>query len=554
MKRNILFVAVMLVVMVFAFAACNNDNDTAGGTPGDLAGGAATATGLPYDTEGEITVFMWSGSGVFLRDVGRVYIPAEEIFGQNDAAVAATARAFNQIFPNIQINVYSRADGPNSNDIPWAQYRANFEMEFGHFPDIFAVYDLIGDINAGLVADLTIFENDPMFQSFNPDIMSMMNVGGRQFALPQYMIPWGVFVNRSLAEAQNIDVPTPQWTIEQYMRFITNSSPNEWYGAMASPWSFVDSGTRDFLYLLANRGPNDPFVRLNTEAMRNLVAMMPAAIPHTVWPQNGLGNIAGEFMDENWWWGFRFFQTGRLLAHEGDPWMMGDLAHPDGSDHWGGAFMADWDIFPRPATNYMGNHVGMVLDPFAIRNYAMDDGNPELSPEEYQRLLIAWTFLSFMIGDTRAWEARANQMFNDGDSMGFASNDSFPLVTGQAFYDQMEFWYMSGRQRFADANLMPGFQYVLQLWEEGAVVAISDKTHPWHHEFEGTTRTIAFEWLHKYNPDVTGASDSEPHWVDMLFSRLPEWDVEINQRFADAWEEVHASIARFYPVQVRGGR
>lgn len=412
------------------------------------------------DKVGEVNVFMWYGRGTFLRDVGRVYIPAHELMGQNEAAVAASARAFNQLYPNIVINVYARSGGPDAYDIPWAQYRENFRMEFGHFPCIFATMNIIEDINLGVAADLTIFQDDPMFQAFNPEIMAMMNVGGRQFGIPQYLIPWGVFVNRSLAEAQNIDVPSPQWTIEEYMRFISHSSPNEFYGAMSPPWMFVDSGTQDYFYLMANRGPNDPFVRLNSQPMRNLLAMMPSAIPHSVWPQNSMGNVAAEFMDDNWWWGFRFFQAGRLLALEGDPWMMGDLAHPD-PEHWGAAMMSDWDIFPRPATNYQPNHVGMVLDPFAIYNFAMLDGNPELSEYEYHRLAVAWEFLKFMVGDTRAWEARSTQMFNDGDTLGFASNDSFPVVTGQAFYDQMELWYIGGRERFRDPVRMPGFQYVL---------------------------------------------------------------------------------------------
>jgi len=516
-----------------------------------LALGTDAIMSLPADTAGELTIMMWSGSGTFLRDVGRVYIPAAEIMGQNEAAVIATARAFNQIYPNIVINVYARADGPNDDYIPWHQYRLNFEMEFGHFPDIFAVYDLIGDITAGLVADITIFQDDIVFQAFNPAIMDMMNIGGRQWAVPQYIVPWGVFVNRSLADAQNLDMPSPQWTVDEYFRFIGNHSPNEWYGADAPPWVFADSGTRDFHYQLLHRHPGEPHVRLNSQATRDMLAMMPRATASTIWPQVALGNVADEFMD--WWWGPRWFQQGRSLTHVGDPWFMGDFANPN-PEHWFHAAFT-WDIFPRPATPHMGTHVGMVLDPMAIRNFALLDNDPNLSAYEYHRLAIAWEFVKFMNGDTRAWAARAAQYFQDDYGvMAPASNDSFPFVTGAAFYDQMEYWFRGGRELFRDPARMPGFHYVLEVWERGDIVANPDKVVPWYHEFEGTRRAIAYEWLRKYSADVTGAGEADPHWLDMVLARLPEWDAAINQRFDEAWAAFYSALDRMYPVQVRGGR
>jgi len=43
----------------------------------------------------------------------------------------------------------------------------------------------VGDVTKGLVADLSAFQNDPLYQTFNPAIMNMMNYYGFQGGLPQ---------------------------------------------------------------------------------------------------------------------------------------------------------------------------------------------------------------------------------------------------------------------------------------------------------------------------------------------------------------------------------
>ena len=540
---------IVLGLFALSLAACRREEEPV--DPVALIGGDGIFA-IPFDTVAELTVFMWSGSGEFLRDVGRREIAAEDIHGQNDANIISVARAFNRHFPNIIINVYARSGGPNADGIPWTLYRENIRLEHGQFPDIFAIYKLDTDVMMGMVADLSIFQDDPMYQAFNPAIMDMLRIDDRLFGLPAYLLPWGIYVNRSLADRENIDIPPINWTIDQFFQFANNSRPNDFYGGMSTLWVIADSGTPDFHWQLANRGPNDPFVRINSQATRNILAMLPAMNDHAIWPQNALGNIDGEFMGDGWWWGARFFALNRLLTLEGDPWMMGDMAH--GPDHWLGNVVADWDIFPRPATNYIGNHVGIVLDPMGIRNFAMDDGNPVLSPSEYADLAVAWEFLKFKVGDTRAWEERSRQQFNDGDTWGAAANDSFPVVTGQAFYDQMELWFTGHRSVFQDANRFPGFHRVMELLLAGEFARFSDKSTPWFYEFEGTQRRILEEWIRKYAAENAGASDLDPHWIDELFARLPDWEVQFNQRFEQAFADLAEAVARFYPIQQRGGR
>ncbi len=504
----------------------------------------AAPSGLPTDIEGEITIMLWSGDNTYMEDIGRRTIAVEDLRGQNQAAAYAVAQEFNKIYPNVKINIFAKADGPDDENGTWAQHRENFRAEYGRYPDIWAATDIPGDIARGLITDLSLFADDPMYKSFNPAIMDLMNYEGFQAGLPQYLLPWGVFVNKSLAEDNNLDVPRPNWTIQDFTNFIRQADMRNFYGAMAPPLSFIETGTESIRYMMNNR-TSGSYVDLNSSQVRNLVDYLPIWARYSVWPQFEAGNIPGEVMDENWWWSYKFFLEGKLLTLDGDPWMMGDAAHPD-PNHWGRVKSADWDIYPRPATAYRPNTVGVVLDPMVVYNYA--EGRPTMTEAEKEKARLAYTFMAFWVGDTRSWEARANQMFTDGETIKTSLNDSLPFVADEAtFNKQMEIWFSTEtHQRFQDPNRMPGFHAVLDIWRKGQIWDVSDKSYPWFHDFEGDRRPNLFEWMNIGNADITGAGWNDPNLADVIKSRLADWNRNINQNFERSAAELQTGLQRFY--------
>ena len=515
--------------------------------------GLAACKGKKVSTNvvAELTVMMWSGDNEYYPDIGSMNLTSDDLTAQNVAAAYATAKEFKKLYPNVKINFFAKSEGNNDGG-PWEQHRENFRMQYGVYPDMYAADDVVGDMQRGLIADLSIFKDDPMYKSFNPQVMEMMNFEGRQFAIPQYLIPWGVFINKSLAEANNIDVPDPDWNFTEYTRFIGHSRPNEFYGSMGNydiDVKLIDTGTKDFRYMLVNRKSGEQFVNVNSDATRSLLRSFAQWRRNSVWANRDLGLVSDEFMDANWWWSYKFFLEGKLLTLTGDPWMMGDAAHPN-PDHWGSIKAADWDIYPRPATDYVGPTVGVVLDPFVIRNYAMDDGNPALSSDEEAKLRIAWEFAKFWCGDTRAIEARAKQLFRDGETYKSCLNDSLPMVTGPEFNKQMDIWYTPEiHQRFKDKNKMPGFHYILELWEKGQFWDISDKCYPWYYDFEGSRRTIIYEWENAWNPDIVGAVSTDPNWLDQVYARLAQWNTAFNQRWETEVQKLQESLNKYYPTK-----
>lgn len=499
---------------------------------------------LDTEVSGELTIMLWSGDGSFMEDIGHKDLSPEEVGGQNQAAAYATAKAFNEIYPNVKINVFAKVGGPHDNDTSWDQERENFKAEHGHYPDIFATTDLMGDLSRGVVADLSVFENDPLYKSFNPAIMEMMNFSGVQGALPQYLLPWGVYVNRSLAEDNNLDVPEVDWDLKDYTNFVRQANNEEFFGAMDLPRNFIVTGTNS----VANAMRNDEPVDFNTDAVKEIIDEMAVWADYAVWEQNNLGNIPAEYMDASWWWGFKFFIDNKLLTLEGDPWMMGDAAHTN-PEHWGRAQASDWDIYPRPATSEVGNTVGVVLDPMSIYNYALEDGNPELSDEEYAKLQLAYTFTSFWVGDSRAIQARADQMWLDGEALKTSLNDSLPLVTGEEFDTQMDIWYQTEtHSRFADADAMPGFHEILRLWNAGEIWDVSDKAAPWNVFIDGASVQTMNEMLSMTNPDIAGAAPTDSNWADNVKAQLGEWTDMANTRIEQAKTDLVAGLAEYYGV------
>lgn len=566
MKNKVLSLLIVLTLTMSMLAACsgggttdepttNTTETTTGETTTEntatetadetSAEPEVTYEALDTSVEGELTVMLWSGDGSYMEDIGHKELLPEELGGQNQAAAYAVARAFNEVYPNVKINVFAKADGPDDENGSWAQHRENFKAEHGHYPDLFAATDLPGDISKGLIADLSLFSDDPLYQNFNESIMGMMNFDGFQAGLPQYMLPWGIFVNKSLAEDNNLDVPDPDWTIDDYTDFISQADMENFYGAMDTPFRLINTGSTSINASLLNVSGDD-YVQLDSDEIASLVDYVPEWADYAVYPQFDLGNIAQEVMDANWSWGFKFFIENKLLTLEADPWMMGDAAHP-AEDHWGRAKAADWDIYPRPSTEYQDNTVGVVLDPFAVYNYAMDDGDPAMSDEEFAQTKLAYTFAAFWTGDTRSWQARADQEFLDGETLKTSMNDSFPLVTGDAFDEQMAIWYTAPiHQRFADADLMPGFHEVLALWEAGQFWDVSDKAYPWFHDFEGARRANLYEFENMWNPEIAGAARTEANWADNVKARLAEWDDLSDARFAESFEALNQGLQEFY--------
>ena len=538
----------ILVFAVFLFTACTGTGDGRAGDLDDLMLDLTDVsqtvelgwTGIDMNIARSLTIAMQcTGGGGYLRDVGRdPTLDLSEINSLRAAAVTAVARVFNNYFPNVTVNFY----WPTTTGA-WLDQRTNFQREHGYHPHIMMSRQVPEEIQRGTVGDLTIFEDDPVWDLMNPTLKRMMMVHDRIWALPFLAMPYGVFVNRTLAENQNLDVPPVNWTLRDYVDFVTNMRSNEYYGTHNLPGmarGFFNTITQDFHYNLTFREPGDPFVRMDTPAQRDVHRVIPEIARFSWRPLVNIGNASMVFADGRTEW--VMFTHGLFLTYSRNPFNIAYAADPN---HPSRVQIPDWDVFPRPATDWVDNHVGLYVLPIVLHNIAMTDGDPALSMDEYLQKKLAWEFLRFFTFDLRAWTAMASTTFGEHDAT--ALDAVFPFTVGQLYWDMLDlFFQATQRSAFANPNRFPAFHYVMDLWQRGNNWGVWPYMFPWYIQLDGARRPILHEWNARDTVGGIGARPTDPHWYDQLLLHLPIWDEVFNQRWTYVHNNLMDDINRWY--------
>lgn len=506
---------------------------------------------LDKNVKGDVSIMLWSGDSEYHEDLGHSGMTKDDVTAQNVAAVLAVATAFNRVYPNIKINLYAKSGDPDQEGITWEQEMENFKTQHGKYPDIWASTDVPNDVKKGLVADLSVYKDLNVYKQFNSTMMNYINYYGFQAGLPSYALPWGVYVNKSLASNNNIEIPSPDWTIDEYTEFATSGDGETFWGSMNCPTSFINTGTKDINAMIANpdRKPGDSYVDLTSDAVKELLDYIPQWAEDSFNAQLGLGNISEEIAQEGGYWSWNYFCNNRLLTDDTDPWMMASAADPDAYQGGGTVQADDWDIYPRPATDYCDTTVGLVIDPICLHNYALDDKKNEWSDSEKEQLAITFLFASYWTASTEARQAIADQQYKVGRSYKSAANDSFPVVSDKDTYNkQMDIWFsVPIHKRYADEEKMPGFQEVVKIFgDPERTWDYSDKCFPCTVVEDGAKKRCLYEWENSWDGEIAGSYQTEPNWANDVKSRLADWNQLANERFATADEQLRDALKEYY--------
>lgn len=532
MKKLLLLVLVL--GLTISLAACK---------PGD------DKYGIESDVDVEISLISWAGDGVYYGDIGHTNLSVEDLTNPKVAAVYASAKAFNELFPNVKINYYGKIYGPNDGGLSWEEEIEAFKTEHGEYPNIIPLTDTTGFLQKGYLADLSRFEDDYYYQQYNPGLLEQTNFYGFQAALPGYFIPSGIFINPNLIESENLDEPSVDWTFTQFTQLITSGEDglgDSTYISMAGmPQWWIQ---QEFLYNQLFDGPEDgQYISLNNDYVKNF--FNDGVRRWAEYDFNGL--VRGEdeeqipFYTDNGNYAPNAFAAGKAIVMGSDPWEMWKFSEP------GNALEAPdgFDIFPFPSYEGSGNTISTVSDPVGIFNSCRDDGYADCTEEEELKIKVAYTFQAFSTNDTASWEARVNQQYTDTETQTVKTgvlDSSFPVTTGELYDEQMDLWFSSETFAYYDNEDLVGFNKMNEIIKSGDVKAISDKAYPWFYTDpdSGETRQIFEEFLTYYLIDDTPITDSG--WYDAFAAKLPEWETLFNQRLSDAWDNIKEGLITHY--------
>lgn len=531
---------------------CGGSDSSNGGSAS--AGDVGITTGLDKDTKGEVSIMVWSGDGKYYEDIGnpdskdgKKLSDPKNITASNVASVYAVAQEFHKVFPNIKVNLWSKAGDPNQyNTASWEQEMENFSAKYGKYPDVWASTDVPGDVKKGLVADLSAYKDDETYKSYNPALMDNLNYYGFQAGLPSYTIPWGIWVNKQLAEDNNIQVPDPDWTIDEFTRFITKKSKDKsFWGIKGIPGNIIDVGCNGINKSIVENGKVD----LDNEEVKSLLAYYPKWASNTIDSAEGSGDLTKEIVKESQAYSWYYFTNNRCLVNTSDPWFLTAGADSTASESLAYIKSTDWDFYPFPSTKYTENTVKVVMDPICVHNYAQDDGNTEWSKKEEKQRDVAYTFASFWTASTAAKKAVYKQKFSENGQLKLAAGDSFPVVTGDAYDEQMDLWNsLDAHKVYKDK---PGFQAVLKIWKENKVWDYSDKCFTSTVTENGETKDCLYEWKNNGNQEVAGAWPGEKNWADNVKARLGDWNSTINARIDTAQQQLKDALKKYYGIDAK---
>lgn len=547
--RKALALSLSLVVGVSVLATgCGGG----GGKDSDSSKAGAT-TGLATDTKGDVSIMLWSGDGKYYEDLGHQELSEKDLTTTNVAQTYAVAKKFNETYPNIKINLWTKAGDPDQPGTPsWDNEMEGFKADHGKYPDIWATNNVPNDIKKGLVADLSRYADDATYKSYNKSLMDNLNYYGLQAGLPSFSIPWGIWVNKSLAKDNNIDVPDPDWDIDEFTDFITQADGKTFWGLKTAstdpaghagngPLDIVNMGTTTINKQITEKGTVD----LNSEEVKSLLKYCQKWAAASVDSAQGAETLSKEIAKENKGYSWYYFCNNRTLVNTVDPWFLTAGADESAKDSDTYINASDYDFYPFPSTDYCENTIKLVMDPICLHNYALDDGNSEWSEEESKKLDIAYTFASYMTASTEAKQAIYEQKWTDGGSVKeSAAGDGLPVVTGEAYDEQMEIWNkLPAHAKYKDKE---GFQKVLEIFKAGESWDYVDKCWTRKITENGSDKLTLYEWINCGSDEVAGAWMTDPNWADSVKSKLSDWNEKCNQRINTATTQLQDALKQYY--------
>lgn len=159
-------------------------------------------------------------------------------WGQAEAGepevIEALIAQFEAAYPNINVEFVP------IDQATWDQGLTNLAST-GNLPDVFWVFNVPNAVANEWALDITYYmENDPDAQQLYPAMREAAKINGKNYSYPAVQFPHMMFMNKTLFEQYNVELPSINWTWDEYFDLAEELSHPEEYNFGVSNPLYVD--------------------------------------------------------------------------------------------------------------------------------------------------------------------------------------------------------------------------------------------------------------------------------------------------------------------------
>ena len=214
MKKKILALLLIACMVVGVFAGC--DGESSGNTPGGYVGTDKV------DGENYELVEIGGHSYKKYNDMTTEEISLTYFHFDQDETVKYLADRFMEIYPNIKVEVVYENVATYNDTL-------NALIATGDTPDLIMYSDCDFALSNALLADVSgYWDTDPETAELAPTLndagLGTFNLDGYRFGVPVKFFPGVIFVDQSVLETLNLEVPTQNWTWAEMIQLIKDAT------------------------------------------------------------------------------------------------------------------------------------------------------------------------------------------------------------------------------------------------------------------------------------------------------------------------------------------
>ena len=159
-------------------------------------------------------------------------------WGQAEAGepevIEALIAQFEAAYPNINVEFV------HIDQATWDEGLTNLAST-GNLPDVLWVFNVPNAVANEWALDITYYmENDPDAQQLYPAMREAAKINGKNYSYPAVQFPHMMFMNKTLFEQYNVELPSINWTWDEYFDLAEELSHPEEYNFGVSNPLYVD--------------------------------------------------------------------------------------------------------------------------------------------------------------------------------------------------------------------------------------------------------------------------------------------------------------------------